>query len=239
VIPTDLAAAAEQAVATVGARRLARLEQRPVHVDHARATAVKALPGGDAAAPASVVTVAALVRRAEDDRWGAPTPLRFAVVVQADGRLRAPPWPLPGRDQVATVAAPGALEAVELSQAPQLVEAAADALARAGYGRPQIQALHRVGDDRALRVEALARPPGASRRGSTVAWLDSDAQTVLGHPPIEASPSQRRDPEPAPSAAPSPAPSAAPSPAPSAAPSPARPGDPDARHTPSRPEESP
>ncbi|PSO49273.1 MAG: hypothetical protein BRC32_00070, partial [Actinobacteria bacterium QS_8_72_14] len=140
-IPTDLAAAAEQAVATVGARRLARLEQRPVHVDHARATTVKALPGGDAAAPASVVTVTALVRRAENDRWGEPTPLRFAVVVQADGRLRAPPWPLPGRDQVATVSAPGALEAVELSQAPQLVEAAADALARAGYGRPQIQAL--------------------------------------------------------------------------------------------------
>lgn len=170
----ELAATAEAAVRTVGARQLAEVDDGAVHVGYARATGASSLGDG------VVVTVAALMRRATDGRWSEPDPIRFAVALDGEGRLREPPWPLPGPELSVGGSEPAALDPVDVAAADDLVDAASRALARAGYDTPDVQALHRVGGDRALRVEALARPPGARERGAVVAWLTPDAGRVLG-----------------------------------------------------------
>lgn len=170
----ELAAAAEAAVRTVGARQLTGMDDTAVHVGYARATETSSLGDG------VVVTVAALVRHATDRRWSEPEPIRFAVVLDDAGRLREPPWPLPGVELATEGPEPAELEPVDVAAADDLVDTASRALTRAGYDAPEVQALHRVGDDRALRVEALARPPGARERGAVVAWLTPDAGRVLG-----------------------------------------------------------
>lgn len=180
-VPADLAATAETAVRTVGARQLGDGADGAVHIGYARATEASAL--GDAA----VVTVAALARHAADGRWGEPKPVRFAVVVDEDGRLREPPWPLPGGGLTTESPQPAELDPVDVTAAEELVDGATGALAQAGYDAPDVQALHRVGDDRALRVEAVARPPGAQQRGAVVAWLTPDGARVLGHRPTAGS----------------------------------------------------
>lgn len=174
-VPPRLAALAEMAVATTGAGHLATAEGAAVHVDHARAVAVTALGDG------ALVTVAALVRRADDGRWAPPHPARFAAVLDGDGQLREPPWLLIAGASPAEPSAPAGLDAIDLDAEPELAEAAVAALGAAGYADIDLDALQRVDDDLALRAAVRAVPPGGTARGPHVAWLSPDAGSVLGH----------------------------------------------------------
>lgn len=175
--PTAWGDAAEIGAAATTAVRLGVTQApggAPRYVDHAAVEGMTWI--GDTA----VVAVRAVVLEGHGDGWGEPAVRRYAVAVSSHGngaRAVSAPWPLPppaGPPREQAGAAP--------VDDPALLESATEALTRAGYAEPVLEALTR--DPRhpeVLLARVVARAPGDERAGTYEVWLHaSEPVNVLG-----------------------------------------------------------
>ena len=133
-----------------------------------------------AAAGLTLVGVRAVVVPRIDGRWGAPMPARYAVpigVLEGAPVALAQPWRLP---LPAPVPPEPRLAAV---RGGELVSAATDAVARAGYRDVTDLRLSRSPAMPAVLVAALRGiAPGDAVARPAQVWLSADAAHVLGAP---------------------------------------------------------
>lgn len=117
---------------------------------------------------AAVVTLLALVLRAEGDTYRDAEVQRVAVPLWFDGdgaRPAGPPWRLPPPGLA--VASPQVSEAIT---DPEVLAAAGEALAAAGYAVTEVVSLGRV-QGWPLVVTAVATAPGSDAPAEHVVWL--------------------------------------------------------------------
>lgn len=141
------------------------------YVEHVAVESVDHPAGG-----AAVITVAALVLPVEGEAYGAPYRVRLAVPVLLDGdhaRLAGNPWPLRSQALAVTALPPGA----DLDD-PDLLAAAAQALADAGYAQVDLARLERQAGW-ALIAHATAQGPGEPSPREHVVWLRSDVGRLV------------------------------------------------------------
>jgi hypothetical protein len=131
----------------------------------------------------AIVRVAAVVLDGAQGGWDTPRRARYAVPIRADDRgftVLGPPWALPDPPQTTpTLTAPASFED------PTRAEAAATALAGAGYQNVTIRSLARDPTiPGVLLAEVDAVAPGESSSRTHLMWLrDDPVPTLLGQMP--------------------------------------------------------